>query len=136
MLLVLDGLFGTGFSATQLALPLVLAPFALLLLGLCWMFAALGVYLRDLAQLVGPLVMVTMFLGPVFYPRAAMPAAAQPWLALNPITVPVEQVRRVVFDGQWPEWGVLAQYAAIALAVYLFGLWAFSKLKKGFADVI
>ena len=80
--------------------------------------------------------MVTMFLGPVFYPRAAMPAAAQPWLALNPITVPVEQVRRVVFDGQWPEWGVLAQYAAIALAVYLFGLWAFSKLKKGFADVI
>lgn len=136
LLLVLDGLFGTGFSATQLALPLVLAPFALLLLGLCWMFAALGVYLRDLAQLVGPLVMVTMFLGPVFYPRAAMPVAAQPWLALNPITVPVEQVRRVVFDGQWPEWGVLAQYAAIALAVYLFGLWAFSKLKKGFADVI
>ena len=45
-------------------------------------------------------------------------------------------MRRVVFDGQWPEWGVLAQYAAIALAVYLFGLWAFSKLKKGFADVI
>ena len=34
--------------------------------------------LRDLAQLIGPLVMITMFLGPVFYPREAMPAAAQP----------------------------------------------------------
>jgi lipopolysaccharide transport system permease protein len=136
LLILLDGLFGTGFGFPQLALPLVLAPFALLLLGLCWLLAGLGVYLRDLAQLVGPFIMVTMFLGPVFYPRAAMPAAAQPWLALNPITIPVEQVRRVLFDGLWPEWGVLAQYSLVAVAVYLFGLWAFTKLKKGFADVL
>ena len=136
VLLVLDGLFGTGFSATQLALPLVLAPFALLMLGIAWVVAALGVYLRDLAQLVGPLIMVSMFLGPVFYPREAMPPAAQPWLAVNPITIPVEQARRVLFDGQWPDWSVLAQYSGVALVTYLFGLWAFSKLKKGFADVL
>ena len=54
----------------------------LLLLGLAWLVSALGVFLRDLAQLVGPLVMVCMFLGPVFYPREAMPAAAQQWLCL------------------------------------------------------
>ena len=96
----------------------------------------LGVYLRDLAQLIGPLVMITMFLGPVFYPREAMPAAAQPWLAINPITIPVEQARRVLFEAQWPQWEVLAQYSLVAVAVYLFGLWAFTKLKKGFADVL
>ena len=93
-------------------------------------------YLRDLAQLIGPLVMMTMFLGPVFYPRQAMPAAAQPWLAINPITIPVEQTRRVLFEAQWPQWEVLAQYSLLAAAVYLFGLWAFTKLKKGFADVL
>jgi lipopolysaccharide transport system permease protein len=136
VLVVLNSVLGTGPSWTLLALPLILLPYALLLLGLVWLVAALGVYLRDLAQIIGPVVMITMFLGPVFYPREAMPAAAQPWLALNPITIPVEQVRRVVFDGQWPEWGVAAQYATIALAIYLFGLWAFSKLKKGFADVL
>ena len=47
-----------------------------------------------------------------------------------------EQARRVVFEGLWPQWGVLAQYALAAVAVYLFGLWAFGRLKKGFADVI
>jgi hypothetical protein len=98
----------------MLALPLVLLPYALLLLGLAWLVSALGVFLRDLAQLVGPLVMVCMFLGPVFYPREAMPAAAQQWLALNPITVPVEQVRRVLFDAQWPQWDVVAQYSLVA----------------------
>jgi len=100
------------------------------------LLAALGVYLRDLTQLVGPLVMVCMFLGPVFYPRQAMPALAQPWLALNPITIPVEQIRRVLFDGQWPDWQTLAQYSLVAVVAYAFGLWAFTKFKKGFADVL
>ena len=136
VLVALDGVFGTGFSWSMLAIPLVLLPYVLLLTGLCWLVAALGVFLRDLNQLVGPLVMVCMFLGPVFYPRQAMPEAAQPWLALNPITVPVEQLRRVLFDAQWPQWEVLAQYSLVAIAAYLFGLWSFSRLKKGFADVL
>lgn len=136
VLVLLNGVLGTGFALTQLALPLLLLPYVALLIGLAWLVAALGVYLRDLAQLVGPLIMVTMFLGPVFYPRSAMPAAAQPWLALNPITVPVEQVRRVLFESQWPQWDVLAQYSLAAAALYLFGLWVFTKLKKGFADVL
>lgn len=136
LLVVLNGLWGTGFAPTQLALPLVLLPFVVLLLGLSWLLAALGVYLRDMTQLVGPFIMVSMFLGPVFYPRQAMPAAAQPWLALNPITVPVEQVRRVLFDGHWPQWEALAHYGAVAVAAYLLGLWVFSTLKKGFADVL
>jgi len=136
VLVVLNAVLGTGLSPTLLALPLILLPFALLLLGLCWLLAALGVYLRDLNQLVGPLVMVCMFLGPVFYPRQAMPALAQPWLALNPITIPVEQIRRVLFDSQWPDGWVLAQYSVVSVAVYLFGLWAFTRFKKGFADVL
>jgi lipopolysaccharide transport system permease protein len=136
VLVVLNSVLGTGPSWTLLALPALLLPYALLLLGLVWLVAALGVYLRDLAQIIGPVVMITMFLGPVFYPREAMPAAAQPWLAINPITIPVEQTRRVLFEAQWPQWEVLAQYSLVAVAVYLFGLWAFTKLKKGFADVL
>ena len=136
VLVLLNAVFGTGLSPALLALPLVLLPYALLLLGLTWLLAALGVYLRDLAQVVGPLVMASMFLGPVFYPREAMPAGIQALLALNPITVPIEQARRVVFEGLWPQWAALAQYALAAVAVYLFGLWAFGRLKKGFADVI
>lgn len=136
VLLLLNGVFGTGFSPSQLAAPLIFLPYALLVLGLCWLVGALGVYLRDLVQIIGPLITISMFLGPVFYPRSAMPAAAQPWLALNPITIPVEQLRQVVFFGRWPDWGVLAHYSLACIAVYLFGLWVFTTLKKGFADVL
>lgn len=136
VLVVLNALFGTGLAPSLLALPLVALPYVLLLLGLTWILAALGVYLRDIGQLVGPLVMACMFLGPVFYPREAMPALIQPWLAFNPITLPTEQIRRVLFDGQWPQWDVLAQYSLVALGVYALGLWLFTRLKKGFADVL
>ena len=48
VLVVLNAVWGTGLSPTVLALPLIVLPYALLLLGLCWLLAALGVYLRDL----------------------------------------------------------------------------------------
>ena len=123
LLLVLDGLFGTGFSATQLARRWCWRRFALLPLGLCWMFAALGVYLRDLAQLVGPLVMVTMFLGPVFYPARRCRSRRSPWLALNPITV---RWNRCVGRGRWPvaRMGRPGAVCGDRPGRYLFGLWA------------
>lgn len=136
VLILLNAVMGTGLHWTLLALPVIVLPYAVLLMGLIWLISALGVYLRDINQIIGPLIMVTMFLGPVFYPRSAMPAAAQSWLALNPITVPIEQLRRVLFDAQWPQWDALAHYALAAMATYLFGLWVFAKLKKGFADVL
>ncbi|MEO7251996.1 MAG: ABC transporter permease [Arenimonas sp.] len=135
-LIVVNGIWGSGFALAQLSLPLVVLPYAVMMLGLTWLFAALGVYVRDLAQLVGPIVMMSMFLGPVFFARSAMPLALQPWLALNPITVPIEQLRAVLFAGQWPDWASLLEYSLVSVFVYLFGLWVFASLKKGFADVI
>ena len=136
VLLLINGLAGGGFAAAQLALPLILLPFALMLVGLSLLLAAMGVYARDLNQMIGPLVIVLMFLGPVFYPRSALPEGLRPWVALNPITVPIEQFRRVLFQGAWPDWTELMLYGAAAVAVYLLGWGAFRALKKGFADVL
>ena len=136
LLVLVNGVWGSGFALPQLALPVILLLFSVMVLGLAWLFAALGVYVRDLVQLVGPLIMVLMFMGPVFFPRSAMPEPMRPWLALNPITIPIEQARRVIFDGHWPDWASLGWYALAACAMYLFGLWVFNTLKKGFADVL
>jgi lipopolysaccharide transport system permease protein len=136
VLVAANGIWGAGMAWPQLALPLALAPLCLLVTGLVWIFAALGVYVRDLGQATGPLLMVAMFLGPVFYPREAMPGPLQPWLLLNPVTVPVEQARRMLFEHQWPAWDALAGYACAALLIYVCGLALFSMLRKGFADVI
>lgn len=136
VVLAANALWGSGLHAATLALPLILLPLALLVTGLAWGLAALGVYVRDLAQLLPPLLTAMLFLGPVFYPRQQAPALAQAALAWNPLTVPVEQLRAAIFIGEWPDWSTLALYTLTALLVFVTGGFLFMRMKRGFADVL
>ena len=136
LLVVVNGLTGTGWHWAVLSLPLVMLPFALLLLGLSWMAAAVGVYLRDLGQLMPPLLSCLMVLSPVFFPRESAPAAMRELIGLNPLTFVIESMRQAVFAGLWPDPRAWLNYFLAALFLYLSGFWLFGKLKKGFADVI
>ncbi len=122
--------------ATALWLPLCVLPLALLALGLSWMLASLGVYLRDVAHVVPVLATVLLFASPIFYPLDALRPPLATLVVASPLTVPVEQARRVVFDALPPDWGVLAAYAAAALAVAMLGYAWFQGTRKGFADVV
>lgn len=123
-------------SPSVLALPLVFLPLLPLLMGLSWFLASLGVFVRDVSQVIGMALNLLMFLSPVFYPMSSLPERWQPWLALNPLTPVIEQTRRVVMAGLWPDWTVLATLAAGSLLLaWLGGMW-FAATRKGFADVL
>lgn len=121
---------------TALWLPVVLAPLGCVALGVAWLLAALGVFVRDIGQIAGVLATLLMFLAPVFYPVSALPEAVQPWMHANPITVPIEQARLVLFAGQPPEAGPMLLYWGGALLVMLGGYAVFQALRRGFADVL
>lgn len=121
---------------TVLWLPVVLAPLACFALGAAWLFAALGVFVRDIGQIAGVLATLMMFLAPVFYPVSALPEGMRSWMQLNPITVPIEQARRVLFAGQAPEALPMLAYTAVALVAMAAGYAVFQTLRRGFADVL
>lgn len=129
-------IFGGGPSLSLLALPLVIAAFLPLLLGMGWLLASLGVFLRDIGQVIGMLMTALMFLSPVFFPTQALPERWQPLLSLNPLTLPIEQIRRILLDGLWPDWGALALYLPVSLLVGWLGASWFAATRKGFADVL
>jgi len=122
--------------ATALLLPVVLAPFCLVILGLTWFIAALGVYYRDINQVLGTLVTALLFLSPIFFPLSALPEWLRPWVALNPISFPVEATRAVLIFGTLPDLAGLAAYTAIGLVIATLGYAWFQKTRKGFADVL
>jgi lipopolysaccharide transport system permease protein len=125
-----------GIPLTAVLLPLVLAPLMLFTLGLAWFLASLGVYFRDVTQMLGPIVMALMFLSPIFYPAAALPEWMRAYLFLNPLTLPIEQARDVLIWGRVPDLGALALYGVFAAAVAALGFLWFEKTRKGFADVL
>jgi lipopolysaccharide transport system permease protein len=121
---------------TAVLLPFTLAPLLLLGIGLGWVLASLGVFVRDLGQVMGVVVNVLLFASPVFFPIDALPPALRPWIMLNPLSFIIEQTRNVLLWGRLPDFGGLALYAAAAAAVAWAGYAWFQKTRKGFADVL
>jgi lipopolysaccharide transport system permease protein len=121
---------------TILALPIVLLPLAFMTLGVAYFFASVGVFLRDLAHLTGPLMTVTMFLSPVLYPLENLPEPYRPWLYLNPLTIGVTQAREVIFWGRLPSLVESIAYFVASLVVVTLGGGWFIRTKKAFADVV
>lgn len=136
VLLAAQFLLTQQLQISALFFPLILLPLVIATSGVSWGLSALGVYLRDVGQIIVVLTTVLLFLSPVLYPVAALPAAYQPWLKLNPLTYIIEESRNVLLLGKFPQWDSLATAMLIALAIAAAGFWFFQKTRKGFADVI
>lgn len=121
---------------TVLLLPLVLLPLLIFVMGVSWLLASIGVFIRDIGQFIGMVTTVLMFMSPIFYPASALPESVRGWLFFNPLTFIIEQAREVVIWGNLPDWGGLAIYAGLALMIAWAGLFWFQKTRKGFADVL
>lgn len=121
---------------TAALLPVVLFPLLPLIMGLSWLLASLGVFIRDIGQFMGMLMTVLMFMSPIFYPASALPEKVRGWLYLNPLTFIIEQAREVVIWGNAPDWSGLLIYLGLAMIVAWAGLAWFQKTRKGFADVL
>jgi len=127
---------GGAFEPTVLVFPVIILVFLPFLLGICWFLSAAGVYLRDLAQMMTFVVNLALFLSPIFYPSSNLPKALQPWMWLNPLSLMVEESRKVLVQGQWPAWGALGVYFVASLVFAFVGYAWFKRLSKGFADVV
>jgi len=125
-----------GLPLTVIYAPVVLFPLVLATAGFAWFLTSLGVFARDVKQVIGVLMTILLFLSPVFYPISSVPAAFRPWLLANPLTFVIEQSRAVLFSGTPPDWSGLAVYGAASVVVASLGFAWFQKTRKGFADVV
>lgn len=136
VLLTAFALFNGFLHWTVIFAPLVLLPLVILTLGIGWMLASLGVFLRDVGQTIAIITTVLMFLTPIFYPVTAVPERFRPFIMANPLTFIIEQAREVVIWGHLPNWIGLGIYTLVATAFAWAGYAWFQKTRKGFADVL
>jgi len=136
-------LFSAGFliargtlPASVLWLPLLIVPQILFTAGVAWWLAALGVFVRDLGQVIGFLLTLWFFLTPICYPEASLPSMAAPLLAKNPIYVLVRGYRAVFLEGHAPAFAPLWKLWLVSIAAFVAGHACFYKLRKSFADII
>ncbi|MBZ5620163.1 MAG: ABC transporter permease [Acidobacteriia bacterium] len=117
-------------------LPVLLVPQLLLTAGLSWFLAALGVFVRDLGQILGYLLTIWFFATPICYPEESLPRYLAPLVSKNPIYILVRGYRAIFLHNQPPAFGSLWKLCLLSAVVFVLGHAWFYKLRKSFADII
>jgi len=128
-------LFGS-ISWNIILFPVILTPLVLILCGLSWMLASLGVYVRDLSQAVGVITSAMAFFAPVFYPMSSIPNRFKSMVMLNPITFPILEGRNLIIFGLQPDWVSWSYCFLCGVIVCYTGFLFFQKTRQGFSDVL
>ncbi|MFI5335306.1 MAG: ABC transporter permease [Opitutales bacterium] len=129
-------LFGHGIGWSVLWLPVILLPVVLWMLGLAWFFSSLGVFFRDIGQVMQFLSMALMFASAVFYSAQKIPPAAWVYMRFNPVLLTIELARDAALWQRPLNHPHLAYLYFTGLAVSYLGHAAFQRMKPAFADVL
>lgn len=127
--------WGPGLDATAWWLPVLLVMLGLLSLGVAWILAALGVFLRDLAPLMQFFSVLLMFTSAVFYSFDRIPGKFA-FLRFNPLLIVVESGRGVLLWHVSPTGGDLWYLGVVATVTCLAGYAIFCSVKPAFSDVL
>ena len=138
VLVLLLAMLATGvpIAPSAVLLPLLFLLFLPMVTGLMWFLAAMGVFLRDLQQVMAVTATALMFLAPVFYPRTMLNEEYRWLMSLNPLTFMVEAGRDLALWNRLPDLWVAGGYALVSLAVAWLGWSVFQFTRRGFADVL
>lgn len=132
LIFVLQILSGEGVSVTIIMLPFVVLIQLMLVSGLGLFLAALNVFLRDTALALPSILTILLFASPIFYQLSAYPEAARAVLVYNPFYVLAELYRAPILYGRLPPLWMIVYLTAVAVALFLGGLWWFRRLKSFF----
>lgn len=103
--------------------------------GVGFWLSALNVKYRDVRYALPFLTQVWLFATPIVYPATLVPSAWRPFLGLNPMAGPIEAFRWAL-GGESDAWPLLGISAAVAFALFVFGVAYFRSVERSFADVI
>ncbi len=123
-------------SLLLLLAPVLLIPYVFIILAVCWLLSALGVYLRDLQQVMPPLMTAFFFLSPIIYSVEVVPTWLLPYYRLNPLCFMVESFRRIILWNQFPDMLEWLQWTVVGLVLMHLSYGLFLRLRRGFADVV
>lgn len=114
-----------------LILPMIIAQ-CIFLCGIAYYISATGVFVRDIAQLLPPFVMLITFGTPIFYPIEAMPDSIQRITFFNPFYQFIQAYRDILIFHRNPDLLGCLYVTVLAVAIFASGNFYFNKLKSYF----
>lgn len=103
-------------------------------LGLALLLAAVEVYFRDIEHIVSVLMMVWMYVTPMFYSIDIVPDEYKPIFFCNPMYYIISMYQQILYYKVAPELRFMGIGALFALGILVVGSLVFKVLEKRFAE--
>ena len=129
-------IYGIDFTWNVLYFPLVFVVNAFCLLGVMIFLAHLGVFIKDVKNMMQYISRVLMYLSPVLFELSSVPKNLLPFMYLNPFTTFLESYRDILIYGRPPEFLPLFILTIVSVFVLYLGLRLLNKNEKEYAKVI
>lgn len=138
ILIALMLILGVKFSFYSFQVIYYFICMVVLALGIGWAVAALNVFARDTARLVGVLLQVGMWATPILWDIKMLPDPWRSLFALNPMHYVVQGYRDSFFysvplSDRWTETLVFWSITGVLLAT---GIFVFKRLRPQFSDLV
>ena len=121
---------------TYIMLPMLLGLHVVMMLGLTFILAAVGVFVRDLKDVVQVLTMIGIYLVPVFYLPAMVPDAFRGLLYLNPFSYLIWCYQDLCYYGWFAHPEAWLVVSTLSPLTFVAGWRVFHRLKPYFGNVL
>lgn len=101
-------------------------------LGLGMILCTMFVFFRDIGHFYGVIMLIWMYLTPIFYPVSLLEEITPILLWCNPLYCYISMFRCLIMKGQLPSLEQWLFGLLIAMITFLFGIYFFRKYKKKF----
>lgn len=134
---ILIGTFAVGRASATSALVFVVWVFQVMaLIGLTWILALLNVVFRDIANVIGVVLMALLICSPFAFTIENAPETVRPVILLNPLAYYIRAYQDVLVWGRIPSAGVSAFVVLFSTMLFVGGGWFFFRAKRVIIDYV
>lgn len=119
-----------------LLLPLSVVSFVLFASGIAFLLAAIGVFFKDIKDIVTFFLAVGLFIHPILYPPGGAPAWLEPVFTYSPVSHMIRCFHDALSGGADPHPSSWVIFPVISLVTFLFGWRVFRWLKPTFGNAL
>jgi lipopolysaccharide transport system permease protein len=125
-----------ALPATYALVPALLVLQMLAMTGVSYVLSGIGAYLRDTKDIIQVLVVVGVYLLPIFYLPSAVPSQFRVLLYLNPFSYMVWCFQDALYFGRFEHPWAWPIFAALSLGMFFLGFAVFSRVRVMFGNVL
>jgi len=129
-------LIGQGLTLHALIIIPVLLLQMMFTLGVSMFLASTQVFFKDTLHLLSPILMIWLFITPIFYPAHLFPKIFTPVLMLNPLAHLVGIYRELILNHRLPHWGSVVIFGTCAVLAFALGSFIFHRHSRNFSDLV